>query len=254
MRRVDVAGKHDRDVTKGAFAQRLDPIDVDQTARPDDADAVGRVLDLVEGVGREEDGAAVGGGLAEQRAHLRLQERVEPARRLVEHGQLGLVHERLHDPDLLPVAARQLPDRAVQLDAEPLAERVAERRSCAAQANERVELFARRQPVGQAQVAGQVADAPSCRDPGAAAVQAEERCPPGRRPDQVEQQPDRRALAGTVRPEVAEDFPLLDPKVEARERRDATAVGLREAGGLDRRRGGRRLRRTPSPSSTRPRR
>ncbi len=123
------------------------------------------MLHLVEGVGREEDGAAVGGGLAEQRAHLRLQERIEPARRLVEDGELGPVHERLHDPDLLPVAARQLPDRAVEHDAEPLAERVAERRSGAAQANERVELLARGEPVGEPQVAGQVADPAARRDP-----------------------------------------------------------------------------------------
>jgi hypothetical protein len=162
------------------------------------------------------------------------------------------VHERLHDPDLLPVAAGQLPDRSVELDPEPLAERVAERRCDAAEASERVELLAPGEAVGQTQVAWEVADpAPRC-DTFPAAVQAEERGAAGRRPDQVEQQPDRRALARTVRAEVAEDFPLLDPKVEARERRDATAVGLREPRGLDRRRGG--LRRTPSPSSRRRRR
>ena len=98
-------------------------------------------------------------------AHLRLQQRVEPTRRLVEHGELGPVHERLHDPDLLPVAARQLPDRAVEHDPEPLAERVAQRRSGAAQADERVELLPRGEPVGQPQVAGQVADPTAAATP-----------------------------------------------------------------------------------------
>ena len=55
-------------------------------------------------------------------------ERVEAAGRLVEDEQLGPVHERLHDPDLLAVPLRELADRAVEDAVEALAELVAERR------------------------------------------------------------------------------------------------------------------------------
>ena len=57
-------------------------------------------------------------------AELVLQQRVEPARRLVEDEQLGTVHERLHEPELLAVALRELADRPVEHDAEALDERV----------------------------------------------------------------------------------------------------------------------------------
>ena len=55
-----------------------------------------------------------------------LDERVEPGDRLVEDQQLGLVHERLDQPELLAVAGRQLVDRPVQLRAEALGQLVAQ--------------------------------------------------------------------------------------------------------------------------------
>ena len=104
-------------------------VDVDQPAGADDADAVGDVLHLVERVRREEDGAAVGGGLAQQRPELGLEQRVEPARRLVEDSELGPVHERLHERR----SSAGCPSRARRIGRssttpKPLAERVAERR------------------------------------------------------------------------------------------------------------------------------
>ena len=55
---------------------------------------------------------------------------------------------------------------------------------------------------------------PSRLDAVRAGVQAEDGRAPCRRADQVEQQPDRRALAGAVRAEEAEDLAALDPQVE----------------------------------------
>ena len=78
-RGVHGLGEDDRHVPQRALAQVRDRVDVDQPAGPDDPDAVGGVLHLVERVRGEEDGAAVGGGLAQERAHLGLEERVEPA-------------------------------------------------------------------------------------------------------------------------------------------------------------------------------
>jgi hypothetical protein len=103
---------------------------------------------LVERVRGEEDGAAVGGGLAQQLAELGLQERVEARRRLVQDHELRPVHERLHDADLLAVALRELADRPVAHDAEALAELVAKLLVDAhAQARQRVELLTCGQPV-----------------------------------------------------------------------------------------------------------
>jgi hypothetical protein len=48
------------------------------------------------------------------------------------------VHERLHDPDLLAVSPRELPNRAVEHDPETLAERVTEGCNGATQANQRL--------------------------------------------------------------------------------------------------------------------
>jgi hypothetical protein len=55
---------------------------------------------------------------------LLLHERVEPAGRLVEHEQLGFVHERLDQADLLLVALRQVAHRSAEVDAEAVGEAV----------------------------------------------------------------------------------------------------------------------------------
>jgi len=67
-----------------ALAQCRDAVDIDQPPVADDPDAAGRMLHLVERVGREEDRSAVGRGLAQKRTEVLLQQRVEPAGRLVE--------------------------------------------------------------------------------------------------------------------------------------------------------------------------
>ena len=64
---------------------------------------VTEVLDLVEHVRRQEHGAALVGDLADELLELVLDERVEARRGLVQDEELGLVHERLHERDLLSV-------------------------------------------------------------------------------------------------------------------------------------------------------
>ena len=155
-------------------------------------------------------------GLAHEQAELVLQQRIEPARRLVEDEQLGTVHERLHEPELLAVALRELADRPVEHDTEALDERVPQPRiDRSAETGEGSELLVAREPVVQAQVAGQVADAPAGGDAVAAAVEPEHERLTFGGPNHVEQQPDRRALAGPVRPQEAEDLSVLDAQVEA---------------------------------------
>ena len=113
------------------------------------------MLDLVERVRREEGRPAVGGSLAQERSELLLQKRVEPARRLVEDNELGPVHERLDDADLLAVALGELSDGALERDAEPLDKLVAKAPfDPSPEAGQGLELFAGGQAVVETKVAG----------------------------------------------------------------------------------------------------
>ncbi len=100
------------------------------TSRPSakDRQPVGHALDLRQGVRGEEHRAALGADLAEQRVKALLHERIETGDRLVQDQQLGLVHERLDQAELLSVAGRQLADRAIEIGVEPLGQRVAHAR------------------------------------------------------------------------------------------------------------------------------
>ena len=112
-------------VRERAGAEVVDRVDELEPAFADEADAIGDVLHLGQDVRREEDRAAAPGDLRDELVERLLDERIEPARRLVEHEQVGIVHERLDEPDLLPVPARQLLDPAVEIEVEPLGELVA---------------------------------------------------------------------------------------------------------------------------------
>ena len=110
---------------EGARAEVVDGVDEVEPALPDQADAIGDVLYLGEDVRGEEDRAAALGGLGDELVERLLHERVEAARRLVEDEQVGIVHERLDEPDLLPVSAGELLDPAVEVEVEPFREGVA---------------------------------------------------------------------------------------------------------------------------------
>jgi hypothetical protein len=87
------------------IAQRGDAIQTNERAVTDDADALAHLLDLRQDVRGEEDGAPVIAHLEEQLIEFNLVQRIEATARLIEHEQARLVHERLHDADLLFVAA-----------------------------------------------------------------------------------------------------------------------------------------------------
>ena len=63
--------------------------------------------------------------LGEQRVEALLYQRVEAGDRLVENEQLGLVHERLDQAELLAITGRELVHRAVELGVEALSEAIA---------------------------------------------------------------------------------------------------------------------------------
>jgi hypothetical protein len=149
------------------------------------------------------------------------------------------VHERLDEAELLAVPLRELADRAVEDDTEPLAELGSKLPvDRAANTGERVELLVTRQSVGEAEVTRQVADLPVCLDRCSPRVDTEDRRAAGSRSDQPEQEPDGGALARPVGPQVAEHLAALDAEVEVDQRANRLVVRLREGKGLDRRGGG----------------
>lgn len=146
------------------------------------------------------------------------------------------MHECLDDSQLLPVSLRELPDGPVGHDAEPLAELGSEPLvNSATQSREGVELLLACQAVREAKVAGEVADVLVRLHRSPPRVDPEHGRPAAGRADEPEQQPDRCALAGAVRPQVPEHLSLLDAQVEVADGDDGVVVGLRETEGLDRR-------------------
>ena len=122
--RVDDLAEPDLDLVDGRRLEVIDGLHGHQAPLPNDADPVRHVLHLVQGVRRQEDGATLPGELAQQPLELVLHKWIEPARRFIEDDQVGPMHEGLHETDLLAVALRQLMDRPIELDLEPLDEQV----------------------------------------------------------------------------------------------------------------------------------
>jgi hypothetical protein len=104
----------------------------------------------------------------------------------------------------------------------------------AAQPSERFELLAAGEPLEQAQVSRQVAEHSPRGNSVAAAVETEQKRMAARRPDQVEEEADRRALARAVRAEEPEDFAVLDAQVELGQRANTPPIRLRQSNGFDR--------------------
>ena len=135
------------------------------------ADAVTRLLDLGQDVRRQENGPALGLGLADDAVEYLLDERVQARRRLVEEQQVGPVLEGDDQPDLLLVALRVLAELArrvhVQARDQVLLVRLVD---AAAQVGEVLERLAAGEVVVQDELAGQVADAGDGSRPGRRSV------------------------------------------------------------------------------------
>ena len=218
----------DLDPTDCPPPERFDRLDGDELAVADDPDPVGALLDLAQDVRRHEHGLPGRSRLGDELEEPLLDDRVQAARRLVEDEELGLVHERLHDADLLPIALGQLADprRHVEVEAtgqclDPVGG------NAAAQVAEVGQQLATGLAAGDGEVAGQVADPPAQRGAALSGRFAEQRRHATRRADQVEQDPDRGGLAGAVGSQEAVDLAFSDIQVEPGEAA-STAVGLRE--------------------------
>ena len=211
-----------------------DALDGQQAPLVDHGDPVGDVLELREHVRAEEDREPVCAGLAHELVEGLLEDRVQPARRLVEHHELGPVLEGLHDPDLLLVALRELPGRAVERQVEAAGQRPGGGEVAhALEAAEERERLARGEPLVQPQLPREVADPAAQLHASGAGVEAEHRGRPRGRAQQVEQRADQRGLAGAVGPDEPEGLSGIDLEVEPVQGDDPAPVDLREALGSD---------------------
>ena len=111
------------------LAEVLQCVDDDESPLAEDGEPMGDPLHLRQGVGREEHRATLGTDLFEEGVEALLHERVEARDRLVKDQQLRLMHERLHETELLAVTGRQLAYRPVEVGVEALGECVAYVRS-----------------------------------------------------------------------------------------------------------------------------
>ena len=123
--------------------------------------------------------------------------------------------ERGDQCDLLLVALRVLPELPARVEVEAFDEvALVGPIDPAAQVPEVLDGLGARQPVVQSELARQVPDPTVDLDRAPEAVEAEDAGRPRTRPDQVEEQADRRRLAGAVRAEEPEDLALLDLEID----------------------------------------
>ena len=226
-------------------------------------------LHLGQHVGGEEHGGAGVAGLADDGEDLLLHERVETGGGLVEDEELGAVHERLDEPELLLVALGERAGLAAEVQFEPLGQGVGDvprGRRIVAERGPEVHLLAAREPALEMQFAGEVADAGPQLRAGRPRVLTQHHRMPGGGPEDVDEQAHQGGLPGAIRADDPEDGPDGDLEVEGVEGADVpevlgegvggnrrhahhtTAPGPGDgAGGVVRRRGPGRGTRPPAP-------
>lgn len=193
----------------GTGAQLGDRAAGDEAAVGEDADAVAELLDELELVGREEDGDAGVGLLAQRRRHRVDGQGIEAGEGLVEDEGGGVVGQRGRQLDALLVAERQRLDPVGAVRGDPQGVLPVGGVAVGLGAGEPVEAREIDELVVDAHLRveaaflGHVADR---RARGGGDRVAVEEHPAGGRRRHAEHDPHRRRLAGAVRPDEAEDF------------------------------------------------
>ncbi len=153
------------------------------------------------------------------RAERGLHQRVKPCRRLVKDEQLRIGGERRDERDLLPVSLRVGARLFPRIEVEPLDQRIsAFFVEPSAEPAEQVDHLAAGQVRPEGDIARHVSEPAVQRGgivPGVAAEQARDS---GVGAEQAEQDPDRRRLACSIRPEEAVHLPGPYVQIEAIER------------------------------------
>ena len=233
LRRHLVGALHELDLERlGLLGEPRHPARTEQSPRVEDDDRVTGALDVAHQVRRDDDAdAELAADAADQLEHLAPPERVEAGGRLVEERDERVVDERLRKLHALLHPRRVRAHRPVALLEEPhVAQHIGcpqprrRRREAADPGHVREELR-RRHVAREAVVLRRVADARAVLG-RAPRILAEHLRRPSVRLDEAEEQLERRALAGAVRPEQARD-PLVDLEADPIERPER-AVRLRE--------------------------
>ena len=213
----------------------------DHLAVLDEHDPVAGDLDLAEQVRVEKHRRAAGALRPEDVAHHAAADRIEPGRRLVEEDEVGLVDDRLREAESLEHSLGESAQATVAMRREPdeidhLGDAVAAlRRRDAAEPAVKIHELGRREPIVESKILGKESDPPP--DGDVARRRAEDERAAASRFDEAEQHLDRRALAGAVRSEKAEDLAASDGEREAANRH-ARSEHLAEILRLDRVLGG----------------
>ena len=204
------------DVVQRLGAQGVELFDRHHPAGAQHPDPGRDPLDLAEHVRAEQHRAALRHVLREEGVELPLHERVETARGLVEHEQLGSDHQREQEGQLLAVAARELASRLAQVEVEPLRQRTgAGRPTDPVEVTDVVDVVLPGEPRVERDVARDVADPPMQLVTARPGIEPEQLDAARRGPGEPHDDPQRRRLAGAVGPEVAEDLAVLDDEVDA---------------------------------------
>ncbi len=177
---------------------------------------VAQRLDLAQHVGGQEDGLAAPARLGDALPEHRLHQRIEPAGRLVEDEEFRACHQCGNEQDLLAVAPGVGAHLLGRVEIEPGDQLVPVRLvRPAVQSAEKVQGLGPGQRRPQAGLSGHERHPAMHRGRVPLAVRPEDLRPPRRRPDEAQQQPDRRGLARPVRPQVTDYLTGPDVQVEA---------------------------------------
>ena len=227
------AGERRLDVMAREVAQLLKRALLHQPALAQDADPVAQRLDLAQDVRREEDRLAAPARLADGVAERHLHQRVEAARGLVEHQQVGTGPEGGDELDLLAVPFRVVAHALSGVEVEALDELAPVRAvDGAVQVGHELEALLARERRPQQRLAGDVGQAAVRRHRVGPGIDPEHPRAAGARPVQTEEQPDGRRLSGPVRPQIAVDLTGGDRQVEPVEG-ERRPVALGEPLGVD---------------------
>ena len=201
-----------------------------EAAAVQDRDPVAEHLDVRDDVRGEEHRDAGGAQAGDEVAHLAAPDRVEPAHRLVEENDFGIVHERLGQAHPLQHALGELPELAVpgRLVEVHAAQEIggagpAGRRPVAEQLGAVLQQLARGEVVVEVRLLGQVAEA--CVHGHVGDVVAEDAGAAAGRGHEPHQDLDRRGLAGAVA--------AASERAHATEVQESRRVVLGEPGDLD---------------------
>ena len=184
-------------------------------AGPEDGDAIGSPLDLAQDVGREEHGRP--GRRVPRRPWpgTRAAGRIETIRRLIEDQEVGPRREGQEQGDLASIAGREVSHRTVELD--PQASAIDPTRLSSPPGADRPPRRAGERSSARAGGTrpGRTRSSAGCRR-RRLWIQPEDLDRSARRPDQVEQASNGRALARAVGPDIPEDLAGPGPRGRSR--------------------------------------